>query len=150
MKFLIYHNLKASLLIQSQYQRLYLTKPFSIAPCQNAFQSNKRIEQNKIQKKDLNVLLMPKTISNNVYSKPSIVLNKYRSYATNSKPLFQVTEGKKIEETQLKKMSTFKKLYSQYGPLFIVVHLITVVLWIYGFFLVSKQYFYSRLFRFQF
>lgn len=38
-----------------------------------------------------------------------------------------------------KKQSMFKKLYSQYGPLFVVVHLTTVVIWIYSFFLISKQ-----------
>ncbi len=38
-----------------------------------------------------------------------------------------------------KKPSKFKQLYSQYGPLFVVVHLITVIMWIYGFFLISKQ-----------
>ena len=38
-----------------------------------------------------------------------------------------------------KKQSKFKQFYSQYGPLFIVVHLTTVVMWIYGFFLISKQ-----------
>lgn len=38
-----------------------------------------------------------------------------------------------------KRPSKFKQLYSQYGPSFVVIHLITVVLWIYGFFLISKQ-----------
>ena len=38
-----------------------------------------------------------------------------------------------------KKQSKFKQFYSQYGPLFIVVHLTTVVMWIYGLFLISKQ-----------
>ena len=38
-----------------------------------------------------------------------------------------------------KKPSKFKQFYSQYGPLFVVVHLTTVVMWIYGFFLISKQ-----------
>jgi len=136
MKSLIYQNLKASLLKHQQYQRLYSTRSYSIILNQNTHQNKSRIEQ--VTKP----ILMPKILSENVHSKQSIV---FRSYATNSKPLSQVTQGKKIEETQLKKISTFKKLYSQYGPLFIVVHLITVVLWIYGFFLISKQYFYSEL-----
>lgn len=38
-----------------------------------------------------------------------------------------------------KRPSKFKQFYSQYGPMFVVVHLITVVMWIYGFFLISKQ-----------
>lgn len=38
-----------------------------------------------------------------------------------------------------KKPSKFKQFYSQYGPMFVVVHLITVAMWIYGFFLISKQ-----------
>jgi hypothetical protein len=44
------------------------------------------------------------------------------------------------EQKTEKKQSKFKLLVTQYGPLFIVVHLTTVVLWIYGFFLISKQY----------
>lgn len=43
-------------------------------------------------------------------------------------------DGKKA-----KKQSKFKQLYTQYGPLFLVVHLTTVVMWIYFFFIVSKQ-----------
>jgi hypothetical protein len=38
-----------------------------------------------------------------------------------------------------KKMSKFKQLYTQYGPIFIVIHLTTVIMWIYGFFQLSKQ-----------
>ena len=39
-----------------------------------------------------------------------------------------------------KKPSKFKQFYSQYGPIFIMIHLTTVVLWIWGFFMLSKQY----------
>ena len=39
-----------------------------------------------------------------------------------------------------KKPSKFKIFYTQYGPIFLVVHFTTVVMWIYGFFLISKQY----------
>lgn len=55
------------------------------------------------------------------------------------------TEQAKSEETtqnedkKPKKQSKFKQFYSQYGPLFLVVHLTTVVMWIYFFFLISKQ-----------
>jgi hypothetical protein len=139
MNSLIYQNLKACVLKHQQFKRLYLTRPYSIILSQHNRQKKSQFEQSKNQIITNNAFLMPKIISDNVYSKQSIV---FRSYTTNSKPLSQVTEGKKIEEPQVKKMSTFKKLYSQYGPLFIVVHLITVVLWIYGFFLISKQYFY--------
>lgn len=56
----------------------------------------------------------------------------FRSLSTNT-----ATTDEKNNDP--KKMSTMKQMYSQYGPLFIVVHLITVVLWISGFFVISKQ-----------
>jgi hypothetical protein len=49
-------------------------------------------------------------------------------------------ETKEEKKEPAKKTSKFKQFYSQYGPLFLVVHLTTVVMWIYGFFLISKQY----------
>lgn len=62
----------------------------------------------------------------------------YRLLSTNA----ESTNNNKIDETtgdDKKKPTKFKQLYTQYGPLFVVVHLITVVMWIYGFFLISKQ-----------
>ncbi len=38
-----------------------------------------------------------------------------------------------------KKQSKFRQFYAQYGPIFIFVHLSTVVMWIYLFFIISKQ-----------
>lgn len=55
----------------------------------------------------------------------------------------ETKEEAKKEENEAekpKKQSKFKQFYSQYGPLFLVVHFTTVVLWIYFFFLISKQY----------
>ena len=52
--------------------------------------------------------------------------------------------GETVAPTPPKKQSKFKQFYSQYGPIFIVIHLITVVLWIYAFFQISKQYLISR------
>lgn len=52
----------------------------------------------------------------------------------------EISEAKNSKNEQPpKKMSKFKEFYSQYGPTFLIVHLITVVMWIYGFFLISKQ-----------
>ena len=39
----------------------------------------------------------------------------------------------------VEKLSKIKQIYSQYGPSFIVVHLVTQALWIYTFFLISEQ-----------
>jgi hypothetical protein len=63
----------------------------------------------------------------------------FRSVATTNTP-YKADENniEKVKKDE-KKPSKFKQLYSQYGPLFVVVHLITVVMWIYGFFLISKQ-----------
>lgn len=58
----------------------------------------------------------------------------YRRIATESQKEAEATSTK-----EAKKPSKFSLFYKQYGPMFIVVHLITVVLWIYGFFLISKQ-----------
>jgi len=49
-------------------------------------------------------------------------------------------ENGNTDDKKPKKQSKFKQFYSQYGPLFLVVHLTTVVLWIYFFFIISKQY----------
>jgi len=63
----------------------------------------------------------------------------FRSVSTTNAP-YKADENKtEKEKKDEKKPSKFKQLYSQYGPLFVVVHLITVVMWIYGFFLISKQ-----------
>lgn len=72
-------------------------------------------------------------------------LDKFYSTAQNTNPIEQTKpegEAKADDKNgkEKKKMSKFKQLYTQYGPTFLVVHLITVVLWIYGFFLISKQY----------
>ena len=73
-------------------------------------------------------------------------MNRYYStkdkQAEEAEKVSQNQENKNEEEQkkeQPKKQSKFKQLYSQYGPIFLVVHLTTVVLWIYSFFLISKQ-----------
>lgn len=52
----------------------------------------------------------------------------------------EIKDSKETKSEQApKKMSKFKQFYTQYGPTFLIIHMITVVLWIYGFFLISKQ-----------
>jgi hypothetical protein len=57
----------------------------------------------------------------------------------NSKENEQSEESSSSSSKTKKPPSKFKQFYSQYGPMFLVVHLTTVVMWIYGFFLISKQ-----------
>lgn len=61
------------------------------------------------------------------------------------------TESQQVKSEQepkpnAKKQSKFKQFYTQYGPMFLVVHLTTVVMWIYGFYLISKQLFFCYLY----
>ena len=52
----------------------------------------------------------------------------------------KMAEAKEEKEAKTgKKPSKFKMFYRQYGPSFLVIHLATVVAWIYLFFLISKQ-----------
>jgi hypothetical protein len=79
-----------------------------------------------------------------IKNKPSIFINHplIRWSSTESQAGSVETKssgGKATDQQPPKKMSKFKQLYTQYGPLFIVIHLTTVVMWIYGFFLLSKQ-----------
>ena len=69
-------------------------------------------------------------LSSQPSSKVAMLLEK-RSFTTSSSRFSQTEPTKKT--------SKFKQFYSQYGPIFLVVHLTTVVMWIYGFFLISKQ-----------
>lgn len=66
--------------------------------------------------------------------KPNVTLLS-KAYLHNTPPEIDP----RVEKVIKKKESKFKQFYTQYGPLFIVVHLTTVVLWIYTFFLISKQ-----------
>ena len=81
-----------------------------------------------------------------------IVKNDFKNKINSIFIRFQSIDGNKSDQQDtniktdksdnpqpVKKPSKFKQFYSQYGPIFVVVHLITVVLWIYGFFLISKQ-----------
>ena len=52
---------------------------------------------------------------------------------------YKMTIESKDKEVPKKKQSKFKMFYQQYGPSFLVIHLTTVVAWIYLFFLISKQ-----------
>ena len=66
--------------------------------------------------------------------------NMKRKYSTKEEGEKANKEANKDESKEPpKKQSKFKQLYSQYGPIFLVVHMTTVVLWIYSFFLISKQ-----------
>jgi hypothetical protein len=79
------------------------------------------------------------------------ISNEQKFSVSNSNKLFSdtniftrrllTTESMTPKESGDKKKSPskFKQFYSQYGPMFLVVHLTTVVIWIYGFFLISKQ-----------
>ena len=64
-----------------------------------------------------------------------------KDFHTNS-ILFEMANDKNsIKETvkSTKKQSKFRQFYAQYGPTFLVVHLTTVVMWIYLFYVISKQ-----------
>lgn len=69
----------------------------------------------------------------------SILFQTGKSTNMNVLVQFYSTANGSQQENPPKKASKFKQLYTQYGPLFLVVHLTTVVLWIYFFFLISKQ-----------
>ena len=62
-------------------------------------------------------------------NKNYLFLNTYQAMTTNAL--------EKKEEP--KKVSKFKMAYQQYGPSFVVIHLVTVVAWIYFFYFISKQ-----------
>ncbi|CAF0830075.1 unnamed protein product [Brachionus calyciflorus] len=68
----------------------------------------------------------------------NILFREYTTENINQKSEIKSSQTGELQ-SQPKKMSKFKQFYTQYGPIFLVVHLITVVLWIYGFFLISKQ-----------
>ena len=92
------------------------------------------------------------TKSENTSSKSSLIFSTRQVNVKSSLPYIKnstfvrfytaetaAKEGAESTAKAAKKPSKFKQFYSQYGPLFIVIHLTTVVLWIYGFFLLSKQ-----------
>jgi hypothetical protein len=74
----------------------------------------------------------------------SPLLLKYqfkKDFYTNSILLEMASDRNSIKETvkSPKKQSKFRQFYAQYGPTFLVVHLTTVVMWIYLFYVISKQ-----------
>lgn len=73
-----------------------------------------------------------------IYS--SNLMIRFQSTQTDQVKSEKETTPTQNDDKKPKKQSKFKQFYSQYGPLFLVVHLTTVVMWIYFFFLVSKQY----------
>lgn len=92
-----------------------------------------------------NIDISNQMTSNNLINKRFISLNSIvNNQETLNQKIEQTTEKTSQEQTSndekpKKKQSKFKMFYSQYGPMFLVVHLTTVVMWIYGFFLISKQ-----------
>lgn len=92
---------------------------------------------NKVQNKTQSIFQPGSSIENQKFNKILLMQPQscksliFRSLSTESTLSEDKDGGKKV--------SKMKQLYSQYGPLFIVVHLITVVLWISGFFTISKQ-----------
>jgi hypothetical protein len=83
---------------------------------------------------------MSTKISNNIRDFSSSTGQTSASDGVQSKAKESANEQEDKNKKQTKKKSKFSVFYAQYGPAFLVIHLTTVVLWIYGFFLVSKQY----------
>jgi hypothetical protein len=113
--------------------------------------NNLKYLPNIIQKSEIHSIKSnnntPKIISDYILSKNLINMAQKRLSSNEKKAIDEVLKSVEKESNASskasaqapKKVSKFKALYTQYGPLFVVVHLTTVVLWIYGFFLLSKQ-----------
>lgn len=116
--------------------KVYLNNLIFKFPGKNSFKFSSSYSSNLNSSSNLkkNFLISSK-YSNQILSfKESKKSLLFRRYTT------QINESKNPKNEQsTKKMSKFKEFYSQYGPTFLIVHLITVVMWIYGFFLISKQ-----------
>ena len=66
-------------------------------------------------------------------------LNFFSKTSININDMSKLRNMKNNNSEPSKKQSKFKQSITQYGPIFIVIHLTTVVMWIYLFFLISKQ-----------
>lgn len=91
------------------------------------------------KRKNYGILLSPKMVLvSNKFDK-SIIQRLQSTQTTENKDQTPQNPNQSNDNKKTKKQSKFKQFYSQYGPLFLVVHLTTVVLWIYFFFIISKQ-----------
>ena len=129
----------------------YLNKQRFILPAVNQIiHNNFATSQHKQNIKKLSLFSNPNLCTNNTSAILMKQINKQSSliYRLQSNSPGQ-PENTVNQTTNEKKPSKFKQFYTQYGPLFVVVHLITVVLWIYGFFLISKQYVFKTKFSYR-
>jgi hypothetical protein len=113
-------------------QTKYLCTQFILS---NKF-SNNILNRNSLNKNNLNRQSFFKIES------PLIFSNQLKSKFHNNSILFEMVNEKNVKEAAFKtgkKQSKFRQFYAQYGPTFLVVHLTTVVMWIYLFYVISKQ-----------
>lgn len=128
------------MLLSCNHQQLLLTNKLSSTFLnQTKYLSTQYLLNNKfsnLNRKNLN--------NNRVIIIESPLIFKYqfkKDFHTNSILFEMVNDKNSIKETvkSTKKQSKFRQFYAQYGPTFLVVHLTTVVMWIYLFYVISKQ-----------
>jgi len=137
MQNLLFSNIKHSIRFANNIPAIPFYKQVNFISSTSKLFSNQHTNFNEIQgNKKLSLFSHHDKFKINTASimKSNIL---YRSFSNTSTKYDQESSDKK--QLSEKKPSKFKQFYSQYGPLFVVVHLITVVMWIYGFFLISKQ-----------
>ena len=128
------------MLLSCNHQQLLLSNKLSSTFLnQTKYFSTQYLLNNKfsnLNRKNLN--------NNRVIIIESPLIFKYqfkKDFHTNSILFEMVNDKNSIKETvkSTKKQSKFRQFYAQYGPTFLVVHLTTVVMWIYLFYVISKQ-----------
>ena len=128
------------MLLSCNHQQLLLSNKLSSTFLnQTKYLSTQHLLNNKfsnLNRKNLN--------NNRVIIIESPLIFKYqfkKDFHTNSVLFEMVNDKNSIKETvkSTKKQSKFRQFYAQYGPTFLVVHLTTVVMWIYLFYVISKQ-----------
>ncbi len=68
-----------------------------------------------------------------------IILSRFQLKKQDFFQIRRLNSTEPSKSVEPKKQSKFKTFYTQYGPLFVVVHLTTVVITLYAFFTISKQ-----------
>jgi hypothetical protein len=127
------------------HQRIYLRSIFDSSPLNQTkyFCTQHLLLSNKFSKS--NYILNKKNLNDNCVfvriESPLIIPNNFKSKFHSNSILFEMINDKNVKETvkQTKKQSKFRQFYAQYGPTFLIVHLTTVVMWIYLFYIISKQ-----------
>ena len=119
---------------------LFKKNEFQFSKCLNVILFNKysaSTEKSTFTRKSLDSSKKPSLL----YSDTQLIQNRFlnTNMVLKNDTLSEPAE-KNESNGPKKKTSKFKLFYTQYGPIFLVVHLTTVVMWIYGFFLISKQY----------